>query len=240
VTVRLRDAGIDVVLLDIEGTTTPVAFVYDVLFPYARARLAAWVAARSPDDPDVQEVVDSLRRELQGEPDAPPSWSVGDIVARLLADMAEDRKSRALKIVQGRIWEEGYASGELRGEVYADVPSALARWNAQGLGVGIFSSGSVLAQKLLFAHTNVGDLTPSLRWHFDTAVGSKVEADSYRRIAEAVAAPPASILFVSDVVRELEAAREAGIRTALCVRPPATAAAAGFRVVHTFDDLDRG
>jgi enolase-phosphatase E1 len=235
---RLRDAGVDVVVLDIEGTTTPVAFVYDVLFPYAHARLAAWFKARSLTDPDVREIVMSLQQELHGETGAAAAWTIDDVVSTLLSYMDHDRKSRALKTAQGRVWEEGYATGQLRGEVYPDVPPALARWHAQGCAVGIFSSGSVLAQKLLFANSNAGDLTPLLRWHFDTAVGAKADARSYRRIAGSVNVPAASILFVSDVVAELEAAREAGMKTLLCVRPPATAASAAFAVIHTFDEID--
>ena len=234
---RLRAAGIDVVLLDVEGTTTPVAFVYDVLFPYARARLAAWFASRPLADPEVDEIVESLHQELQDDPDTPASWTIEAVVSRLLSFMDQDRKSRALKIVQGKIWEEGYRSGQLRGEVYADVPPALARWNAEGRAVGIFSSGSVLAQKLLFAHSSAGDLTPLLRWHFDTAMGPKVEPRSYTRIAAAVDASPAKILFVSDVVKELEAARAAGMQTLLCVRSPATTSSSEFAVINRFDEV---
>ena len=233
----LRAAGIDGVLLDVEGTTTPVAFVYDVLFPYARARLATWFASRSLTDPEVGEVVGSLRQELRDDRDAPDNWTIDGIVSRLLSYMDQDRKSRALKIVQGRIWEEGYTSGELRGEVYPDVPLALARWNAARCPVGIFSSGSVLAQKLLFGHSNAGDLTPLLRWHFDTAVGSKIDAGSYIRIAESVNLAPAAILFVSDVVAELVAAREAGMQPLQCIRSPDTVRSSDFTVIHTFDEI---
>ena len=240
-TSSLRGAGIKVVLLDIEGTTTPVSFVYNVLFPYARARLASWLAARSPSDPDVREIVESLQRESASDglgalSSAP---SPDDIVARLLAYMDQDRKSPALKMVQGRIWEEGYADGTLTGEVYPDVPDAFARWTAGSLAVGIYSSGSVLAQKLLFAHSNAGDLTTFIRWHFDTAVGAKIDAASYRRIVESVGVGAAAILFVSDVTRELDAAREAGMRTLLCVRPPALVAPTGFVVVRSFDEVER-
>ncbi len=135
--------------------------------------------------------------------------------------MDQDRKSRALKTLQGSIWEEGYAQGTLRGEVYPDVPAALERWTATGARVGIFSSGSVLAQTLLFRYSTAGDLTPLLRWHFDTSVGPKVDPASYGRIAGAVGVAPAAILFVSDTEKELDAARTAGLETRLCVRPPA-------------------
>jgi enolase-phosphatase E1 len=242
VSAGLRAAGIEVVLLDIEGTTTPIAFVHQVLFPYARARLASWFAARPQSDQAVRKIVDDLQREAAGDPDAPPAggWTREDVVARLTADIDRDRKSPALKTVQGLIWEDGYVRGELRGEVYDDVPPAFARWTDGGIAVGIFSSGSVLAQKLLFAHSNAGDLTPFLRWHFDTAVGPKTDARSYARIAEAVGAPPSTVLFISDVTAELRAARDAGMRGLLCVRPLSPPAAAEeFPVVRTFDDVER-
>src|SRR5262249_44525458 len=120
--------------------------------------------------------------------------------------MDRDRKSPALKALQGLVWEEGYRSSALVGQVYPDVKPALERWRAAGIDAGIYSSGSVLAQQLLFGQSIAGDLRPLLRWHFDTSVGAKVQTASYERIVEAVALPPASILFVSDVVRELEAA----------------------------------
>jgi enolase-phosphatase E1 len=243
VTGRLRAAGIEAVLLDIEGTTTPIAFVHDVLFPYSRERLSAWFAARSPADPEVRGILDALGREAResgaplGEPtDTPP---VDAAVTRLREYIDADRKSPALKMVQGLIWEAGYRSGDLESPVYDDVPPALARWTTAGMGVGIYSSGSVLAQKLLFAHSTAGDLTPWLRWHFDTAMGAKVEAASYTRIAGALGAALAAVLFVSDVARELDAARDAGMRTILCVRPPARAAVSSHPVVQRFDEIDR-
>jgi len=235
---RLRAAGIEVVLLDIEGTTTPIAFVHEVLFPYSRERLAAWFAARSAADPQVREILQALQREAQGSGSAPP-LTVDAAVARLLDYIAADRKSPALKLVQGLIWESGYASGDLRSPVYDDVPPALARWTEAGLGVGIYSSGSVLAQKLLFRHSTAGDLTPWLRWHFDTAVGAKIERASYARIAEALRLVPAAVVFVSDVVRELDAARDAGMHAILCVRPPAAVPAASSPIVQSFDEIDR-
>jgi len=233
---RLRRAGIEAVLLDIEGTTTPIAFVHEVLFPYSRARLAAWFEARWPADPQLREIVGALQREDNDlQADAP----IDVVVARLIDAIDRDRKSPALKMVQGLIWEEGYRSGELRSLVYDDVPPALRRWASGGIAAGIYSSGSVLAQKLLFANSNAGDLTPWLRWHFDTAVGAKIEAGSYRRIADALRLDPAAVLFVSDVTRELEAARDVGMKTVLCVRPPGVPPASTVPVVHTFDEIDR-
>jgi enolase-phosphatase E1 len=132
--------------------------------------------------------------------------------------MDRDRKSTALKSLQGRIWESGYRSGALRSHLYADVRPALERWRSEGKRVAIFSSGSVLAQRLLFAHTPEGDLTPMIDAFFDTTTGPKREAESYRRIAAALGMPPVGVLFVSDVAAELDAARAAGLKTALCVR----------------------
>ena len=149
--------------------------------------------------------------------------------------MNEDRKSPALKTVQGKIWEEGYRSGELVGQVYADVPPAFERWTSGGTQVGIYSSGSVLAQKLLFAHSNAGDLTPLIRWHFDTSVGAKVDPASYRRIVTTLVVRPQQVLFISDVVKELDAAREAGIETLLCARD--TLPAAAHPVIRTFGEI---
>ena len=225
-------------LLDIEGTTTPITFVHDVLFPYSRARLGAWFAARSPSDPQVLEIVEALRRE-EGDSAPRTDPSIHDVVARLIDALDRDRKSPALKIVQGLIWEQGYASGELQSLVYDDVPPALRRWASAGIGAGVYSSGSVLAQKLLFAHSNAGDLTPWLRWHFDTAVGAKIEARSYQRIADALHVDPSAVLFVSDVTRELDAAQDAGMKTVLCVRPPAPLPASTNAVIRTFDEIDR-
>lgn len=179
------------ILLDIEGTTTPITFVTETLFPYARARLAEFLA-----------------REGRASE-----------TAAFLAEMDRDSKSTGLKELQGRIWEEGYASGELTGAVFDDVPRAFARWHAAGIPIGIFSSGSVLAQQWLFRRSTAGDLTRFLRWYFDTAVGPKQNPASYARIAETVERHPADILFVSDVAGELDAAREAGMQTIMTVRP---------------------
>ena len=152
--------------------------------------------------------------------------------------MDQDKKSTGLKSLQGKIWEEGYRTGDLRGEVYADVPPALERWRRQGIDIAIFSSGSVQAQRSLFASTAAGDLTRFIRAYFDTTTGPKTAPDSYGRIAAALERSPAEVLFLSDVAAELDAARTAGMRTALCVRAPGSAPSAGAHpVIRTFDDL---
>ena len=236
------------VLLDVEGTTTPLAFVADVLVPYARRHLRHSIE-RYASTPEYVPLIEQLREEHAidcgaGQPvpawvDAPDSERLESAIRYLEWLMERDRKSTVLKALQGRIWEEGYRGGQLQGQVFADVPAALERWRAQGLDIGIFSSGSILAQQLLFRHSSAGDLTPFLRWYFDTTTGAKTDLASYRRIAATMAMPAEAVLFVSDVARELDAARTAGMHTRLSVRPghPPPPADHGYTVVRTFDDV---
>ena len=215
----LREHGVTSVLLDIEGTTTPMAFVYDVLFPYARARINGFLRAHAWED-QLRDTLATLRVEWledarQGE--EPPDWAVADIpaAARYLEWLMErDRKSPSLKRIQGEIWQTGFQSGELRGDLFSDVAPALARWKTGGADIAIYSSGSVLAQRLIF-----GDLTSFISAFFDTAVGPKRSVDSYRRIARELGKKPEEILFVSDVPEELNAALDAGFQILLAVRP---------------------
>lgn len=238
-------AAIRAVLLDIEGTTTPVDFVYGTLFPYARTRMRDFLEQHAAQ-PEVASGMEALRREhaTESQRDAtPPPWldaperRVDSAFAYALWLMEQDRKSTPLKSLQGRIWQAGYASGELRGQVYPDVPPALARWKQQGRRVAIFSSGSVQAQQLLFRHSDAGDLTPLIDAYFDTTTGPKQHPESYHRIAAALALPPASILFVSDVTAELDAARAAGLQTLQCLRGGATATRSAHAVLQDFGDL---
>jgi enolase-phosphatase E1 len=212
------------ILLDIEGTTTPIEFVHQVLFPYARARVHDFLEQHA-DDPAVRADLALLRAEYTAESPQPhdmPAWNPEAYVYWL---MDRDRKSTGLKSLQGRIWEGGYRSGELKGkgEVYPDVRPAFERWRKGGKAIAIFSSGSVQAQRNLFANTTAGDLSSFLTGYFDTTTGPKRDAGSYRKIAAALHHSPKEILFVSDVAAELDAARAAGMRTALCVRDPAAA-----------------
>ena len=212
-TASLTALKIRALLLDIEGTTTPIEFVHQVLFPYARARAAEYLACNQ-ESADVLEAIALLRKEHAAEkPDA--TYVVLEYVYSL---MDRDKKSPGLKALQGLIWQDGYKSGELRGQVYPDVVPAFERWRARGIDIYIYSSGSVLAQRLLFGSTEAGDLTTFLKDYFDTAVGPKVSPDSYGVIAARIHVPPPEILFVSDVGQELDAARTSGMRTALCVR----------------------
>jgi len=250
VSVRLAAAGLQAILLDVEGTTTPLAFVVDVLVPYARGHLRHHVE-RHASAPDYARLFEQLREEHATDRDAGqnvPPWIDAPFSMRLASAvgyvewlMERDRKSIPLKALQGRIWEEGYRIGELRGEVFADVPGALERWRAQGLEIAIFSSGSVLAQQLLFQHSSAGDLTRCLRWHFDTTTGAKTDAASYQRIAAVMGIPSRAVLFVSDVTRELDAARAAGLQTRLSVRPGNAPPPEdhGYTVVYTLDDVTR-
>jgi len=213
--------------LDIEGTTTPIEFVQQVLFPYARARVHDFLTQHAAD-PDVRGDIALLRAEHTAEPlyVGRPAWNPSDDRASAEAYvywlMDRDSKATGLKSLQGRIWEEGYRKGNLKGKgaVYADVRPALTRWRDAGKDIAIFSSGSVQAQRNLFANTTAGDLSAFLSGYFDTTTGPKRSASSYRQIAERLRQPPTAVLFISDVVGELDAARAAGMQTVRCVRGP--------------------
>ncbi len=219
---------INVMLLDIEGTTTPAEFVYRTLFPYAQDHVKSFLEQQAAHQ-EIMSDINLLRREHSEERKRDPQvpgWQMGSRQADLASAalyamwlMNLDRKSTALKSLQGKIWEEGYRRRELRGQVYDDVPQALNRWKSAGKEICIFSSGSILAQKLLFSTTSHGDLTPFFSAHFDTSTGSKLAPDSYRKIAAALKRNSSEILFISDVPAELDTARLAGIEVVLCVRP---------------------
>jgi enolase-phosphatase E1 len=229
--------GIRGVLLDVEGTTTPIAFVHDVLFSYARTHVRDYLA-NNFDDEDVRADIRLLRNE-HGREGFPADTDVDAIASHVIQLIDLDRKSTGLKSLQGKIWYEGYSDGILRAQVFPDVAPAFARWRETGLIVSIFSSGSVLAQKLLFAHTDAGDLTPFISHYFDTGVGKKGEAESYRRIAETLGQKPGESLFISDVDAELAAAREAGMKTVLSIRPgnQPQHSASQYPTIHSFDEL---
>jgi len=207
------------ILLDVEGTTSSISFVYDVLFEHAKRHVGDFLA-RHRGDPAVRAAAIGLARSagLPAETlDA--EGGVGRIALVALDLMNRDVKDTSLKTLQGMIWRGGYESGEIVAHVFDDVPPALAQWCDSGLDVRIYSSGSIEAQRLFFAHTAAGDLTPHLRGHYDTTTGPKREAASYAAIAADMGLAPRQILFVSDVGPELDAARAAGMQTALAVRP---------------------
>ncbi len=205
------------ILTDIEGTTSSLSFVKDVLFPYSRARMADFIRAHAAE-PAVHTQLDEVGRAA-GRP-----LSDDEAVAQLLAWIDEDRKITPLKALQGMIWEAGYRHGDFLGHVYDDAVRQLRAWKDRGLKLYVFSSGSVLAQKLLFGHTAFGDLIPLFSGHFDTAIGSKRDAAAYTAIARQIGLPPAEILFLSDVREELDAARTVGMLTTQVLREGVTPA----------------
>lgn len=219
----MMNAGVRGILLDIEGTTTPIAFVHEVLFSYARAHASEFLKNNIAMDEvraDVALLYEEHALDVVKDQDPPVLTEEIESLASYVAWLIDkDRKSTGLKSLQGKIWREGYLNGSLKSQVFVDVPPALERWRRAGLSVSIFSSGSVLAQQLLFAHTNAGDLTKFIDQYFDTTTGKKTEAESYRRIAAEMKLDPFEIVFLSDVVAELDAANEAGMKTLLSVRP---------------------
>ncbi len=224
------------ILTDIEGTTSSIAFVKDVLFPYARRELPRFIRQHG-HDPEVRRWLDVVAAEHG-------SICSDDVIAETLQGwIDQDRKHTALKALQGLLWADGYASGQLQADIYPDAVAGLRRWHQAGYRLAVYSSGSVPAQKLLFAHTTAGDLTGLFCGFFDTEVGHKRDADSYRLIADALHRSPGDIVFLSDVVAELDAAREAGMRTVLVDRradyaEPRTAGALNAHPrVESFDDI---
>ncbi len=207
---------VDVVLMDIEGTTTSIAFVHEVLFPYARERMAAFLEARA-NDSAVSDCLEQVRETVRGE----QGFLVEDsaLAGVLVGWIDEDRKHPALKQLQGMIWRAGYEGGDYTAHLYEDVKPAMSSWRKAGKILAIYSSGSIGAQKLLFGHTRFGDLTDLISFYFDTRSGHKREPDSYRNITSALGVDPHRILFLSDVPEELDAAQEAGLKTTQLLRP---------------------
>lgn len=226
------DSGLRAILTDIEGTTSSIAFVKDVLFPYSRARLPAFVEAHA-HEPGVQHWLRETAVEAglaESDRDA--------IVTTLLGWIDEDRKATPLKALQGMIWREGYETGAYRAHMYPEVAAKLREWKARGLRLYVYSSGSVAAQKLFFAHSEAGDLTPLFDGYFDTEIGGKREADSYARIVSAMGTLPGQVLFLSDIAAELDAACAAGLRTTQLCRPPAACTQANAHpCVADFDGI---
>ena len=225
-----------VILTDIEGTTSSISFVKNVLFPYARQALPAFVAAHG-QEPQVRRWLDAVAVEIGGA-------CQDSLVAETLQGwIDQDRKHTALKALQGMIWETGYRNGDYKAHFYPEVAAVLRGWHAAGLPLYVYSSGSVPAQKQFFGFSEAGDLTALVSGWFDTEIGGKREAESYRRIVQAIGTPAADILFLSDVVEELDAAREAGLQTRLLDRlddypmPRAGEATHGHVRVENFEQI---
>lgn len=221
---------IKAILTDIEGTTSSLSFVKDVLFPYARAHLPEYVRANA-DKPDVRAQLDEVRRI------AGAALDLEQVIAQLIRWIDEDKKITPLKALQGMIWETGYRHGDYKGHVYEDTPRNLKKWKDAGLRLYVFSSGSVFAQKQIFGFSDAGDLTPLFSGYFDTTIGNKREASAYRKITADIGTVADEILFLSDIKEELDAAREAGMRTIQLIRDGALDANAPHRQVRDFDSI---
>lgn len=222
---------IEAVVTDIEGTTSSLSFVKDVLFPYARAHLPDFVRRRR-HEPQIVRILDEARAIAEKQLDDE------GVIAQMLEWIDADRKITPLKTLQGLIWEAGYRGGDFHGHVYPDAWECLTKWRNAGIRLYVYSSGSEHAQKLLFAHTEFGDLTPLFSGYFDTRVGAKAEAQSYRRIVESLKLAPDRILFLSDIEAELDAARGAGMETIWLVRGETPDPEAAHRQVADFNAIE--
>ncbi len=219
------------VITDIEGTTTSVSFVFDVLFPYAREHIGEFVRTYA-QAPSVRAELKAVAREA-GRP-----LSDDEAIAELEAWIDQDRKSTPLKTLQGMLWKHGFEAGHFTGHVYDDAARNLTAWKARGLALYVYSSGSVQAQQLLFGHSDHGDLTPLFSGYFDTRTGHKRERDAYRKIAIEIRILPSEILFLSDIKEELDAAKSAGMQTAWLVRNQPPKPKAPHRQVNSFDQIE--
>ncbi|MFZ9349046.1 MAG: acireductone synthase [Arenimonas sp.] len=231
-------SAVKAIVTDIEGTTSSIAFVRDVLFPYARAALPRFLQEQH-GRADVTHWIKAVAEE-----NGLPADDLDGVTEILLQWIDQDRKHTALKALQGMIWVDGYAQATYQAPVYADAAAALRNWHAAGLPIYVYSSGSVPAQKLFFAHTDHGDLRPLFTDHFDTEIGGKRDIGSYVRIAGAIGIAPENLLFLSDIVEELDAARDAGWQTVLVDRredyPQARSGDAGHghSRVERFSDIN--
>lgn len=238
--------GVSAILLDIEGTTTPIDFVHNTLFSFARLHMRLFLQHHWDEEPvraDISELKDQHSRD-RARGISVPAWTIDAATSEEAAPlnylnwlMDHDFKSTPLKSLQGKIWQDGYRSGELRAEVFPDVPDAFCRWLRQGRSMLIFSSGSILAQKLLFENTINGDLSRFLSGYFDTTAGSKVQSESYRNISSLLSRSPASIIFISDTSAELDAAWQSGMQTRLCVRDGSSVPGSRHAVIRTLDQV---
>lgn len=226
---------IKAILTDIEGTTSSLSFVKDVLFPYARAKLPEYVRQHQ-QEPNVKQLLADTCREagIACTCDADPNAAI----AQLIEWIDQDKKITPLKALQGLIWQAGYEQCELKGHLYPDAIYNLKSWKYNGIMLYVYSSGSVLAQKLLFGHTEVGDLMPLFSGFFDTNIGGKKEVDSYRKIADEIGLSPEDILFLSDIKEELDAAKEANFQTVWLVRDHELNKETEHLQVSNFDEIE--
>ena len=222
------------IITDIEGTTTDIAFVHKILFPYSRERIGAY-CLNNHTNSVVVACLDEVRETVLIETNQ-PHISLQSCIDTLLHYIDTDRKHPALKTLQGMIWRKGYENGTLKGHLYDDVLPVLQAWKAQNIGLGVYSSGSVAAQKLLFGYSVCGDITPLFSHYFDTAIGHKREKQSYENIVKSLNLLPSEILFLSDIEEELDAAEAAGLQTIQLVRD-GTKASERHKTVKKFDEI---
>lgn len=221
---------IKAIVTDIEGTTSSLSFVKEVLFPYARQHLPAFVTAHQ-HDAAVKALLDDARQTVAADLDLPA------LINQFIDWIDTDQKITALKSLQGLIWEAGYQQGDFKGHIYDDATRCLKAWHQQGLALYVYSSGSVQAQKLLFGFSEAGDLTPLFSGYFDTHIGGKREVASYQNIIDALQLPAEQIVFLSDIREELDAARQAGLQTVWLVRDQAIDSQAEHQQVNDFDAI---
>ncbi len=222
---------IKAIVTDIEGTTSSISFVHDVLFPYAREHIAEFIKAHA-EDSNVVSHINDVRQQ------AGPGIDLDGVIAQLIQWIDEDKKVTPLKAIQGLIWETGYNNGDFHGHIYRDAYENLMKWHEQGIKLYVYSSGSVYAQKLLFGHTEYGDLNSLFSGNFDTQIGAKMETSSYQSIVKQLDVPAEQILFLSDIEKELDAARSAGMKTCWLVRDADIDEDASHAQVESFDKIE--
>ncbi|OAI11386.1 2,3-diketo-5-methylthio-1-phosphopentane phosphatase [Methylomonas lenta] len=221
---------IKAIVTDIEGTTSSLSFVKDVLFPYARQHLPDFVRQHA-ESATVKPLLDTARTIAGLELD------LEQLISQFLQWIDQDQKITPLKSLQGLIWQDGYQQGAFKGHIYEDAAKQLKAWKQQGYALYVYSSGSVHAQKLLFSHTEYGDLTPLFSGYFDTHIGAKQETAAYQAIARQIQLPADEILFLSDIKAELDAARDAGLNTYWLVREQKIVTDAEHRQVNDFNAI---
>jgi len=222
---------IKAIVTDIEGTTSSISFVHDVLFPYAREHIADFIRCNA-EDPHIVPYLNDVRLE------AAETLDLDGVISQLIAWIDEDKKVTPLKALQGLIWEKGYKDGDFHGHVYPDAYENLKKWHAQGIDLYVYSSGSVYAQKLLFGHTEYGDLNTLFKGNFDTNIGAKKDTASYQAILNQLNLPADKVLFLSDIKEELDAAAEAGLHTIWLVRDVTPDVSAEHQQVNDFSAIN--
>jgi enolase-phosphatase E1 len=219
------------IVTDIEGTTSSIDFVHRILFPYSAKALPEYLRQYA-EKPEIAEIIEQVRQEMNQ-----PKASIDCVIAQLLDWIKEDKKITPLKTLQGFLWEHGFKNRDFKGHLYEDAFNKLKDWHELGIKLYVFSSGSKKAQKLLFGHSEFGDLTYLFSGYFDTHIGNKKQVDSYRNIAQKIEIEPQEILFLSDVVSELDAASEAGYQTLLLARNQLTEDSHQHKVITSFNEI---